>query len=48
MRRKQARKPINYSNPALVNSTDCLVEDNYMDNNKDNVKFQDKNNEKDN
>ena len=48
VRGKQAGKPINYSDPALVNSTDCLGVDNYKDNDKDNVKFKDKNKDRDN
>ena len=44
----QAIKPINYSDPALGNSTDCSGVDNYNDNNKDNVKFKDKNKDTDN
>ena len=48
MRGEQAGKPINYSNPALGNSTDCLDVDNYRDNNKDNIKFKDKNKDRDN
>ena len=48
VRGEQARKPIDYSDPALGNSTDCLGVDNYKDNNKDTVKFKDKNKDTDN
>ena len=48
VRVEQVGKPINYSNPALVISTDCLVVDNYKDNNKDNIKFKEKQKYKDN
>ena len=37
VRGEQAGKPINYSDPDLVNSTDCLGVDNYRDNDKENV-----------
>ena len=43
VRREQAGKPINYSNPALGNSTDCSGVENYKDNDKDNINFKDKN-----
>ena len=36
---EQAGKPINYSDPAWGNSTDCSGVDNYKDKDKDNVKF---------
>ena len=48
VRGEQAGKPINYSDPALGNSTDCSDVDIYKDNDKDNVKFKDKNEDKDN
>ena len=41
VRGEQAGKPINYSDPALGNSTDCSSVDNYKDNDKDNVKLKD-------
>ena len=37
VRGEQAVKPINYSNPALGNSTDCSGVDNYKDNDRENV-----------
>ena len=45
---EQAGKPINYSDPALGNSTDCSGVDNYKCNDKDKVKFRDKNKDRDN
>ena len=48
MRGEQAGKLINYSDPTLVNSTDCLGVDNYWNNNTDNIKFKDNNKDKDN
>ena len=41
VRREQVRKPTNYSDPALSNSTDCLGVHSYRYNDKDNVKFKD-------
>ena len=38
---EHAKKPINYRDPALGNSTDCLGVHNYKYNDKDNVKFMD-------
>ena len=43
VRGEQAGTPINYSDPALGNSTDCSGVDNYKDNDKDNVKFKERN-----
>ena len=47
VRREQSGKPINYSDPAWGNSTDCSSVDNYKDYDKDNVKLKDKNNDRD-
>ena len=47
VREEHARNPISYSDPALVNSTDCLGVDNYKDKDKVNVKFKDKNKDRD-
>ena len=48
MRGEQSGKPINYSDPALGNSTNSSGVDNYKHNDKDNVKFKDKNKDRDN
>ena len=48
VRGEQAGKRINYSDPALGNSTDCLVVDNYKYNDKDNIKLKDNNKDRDN
>ena len=48
VREEQAVKPINYSDPALVNITEYSGEDNYKENDKDKVKFKDKNQVRDN
>ena len=47
VRGEQDRKPINYSDPALGNSTDFSSVDNYKENDKDNVKLKDKNKDRD-
>ena len=41
VRGEKAGKKINYSDPALGNSTDCSSVDIYKDNDKDNVKVKD-------
>ena len=48
VRGEQAGQRINYSDPALGNSTDCSGVHNYKDNDKDKVKFKDKNKDRDN
>ena len=48
MREEQAGKLINYSNPALGNSIDSSGVENYNDNHKHNVKFKNKDNDRDN
>ena len=47
VRGEQAGKPINNSDPALGNPTDCSSVDNYKENDKYNVKLKDKNNDRD-
>ena len=48
VRGEHAGNPINYSDPAMGNSTDCSGVDIYKDKDKDKVKFRDKNKDKDN
>ena len=48
VRGEQAVKPIKYSNPSLSNITDCLVMDNYKDNDNENIQLKGKNNDRNN
>ena len=48
VRGEKAVQPINYSNPALGNSTDCMGVDKYKCNDKGDVQFKDNNKDRDN